>query len=586
VRVTSIVVVPALLALLFSISTTGKLPPPQLAPLFDSEAAATLATQLTSVYPSRVPGTLQDADAARWFQETISAFGFATEEDIWSEDLPDLGTVELRNLVAVVPGRSPEAILIVAHRDNTGTDRPFGDNASGTAALIEIARGFAPQETAPEPRPQRTLVLVSTDGGAYGGAGAARFAAVSPYAKDTIAALVLDGLGGSGRPRIALAGDVPRSPAPALVSTAVARVSEQTGEMPSLPSIPAQLVNLGLPYAAGEQGRFLAKGIASITLTTGDSGDPSVPVGDPAGPLSTPRLGQLGRATEALVGSIDGSVGTAFRTPDSIFFRDRVASGWAARLTLVVATVPFALGALDLLVRTRRRGLALGPAARALRSRIFFWLYAGVLLWLGAVAGVLPSFAALPPPPYSETALDLPVMGILLLGVALALGWLAGRGRLAPSGPATPEERLAGYAAALAWLALVAVVVGITHPYALVLVLPSLYAWLWVPLHEALWARVGLFAVGLAGPALGLVVLATQLGISLPEAAFYVAGLVTTGYVPFLSVVAGLAWAGGAAQIGTLAFGRYASYAAGREPPPPGPVRRSIGRVGRWVRRA
>src|SRR5712691_9658747 len=57
VRVGSLVVAPALLALLFSISTTGTLPKPVLAPLFDADAAATLATQLATEYPSRVPGT-------------------------------------------------------------------------------------------------------------------------------------------------------------------------------------------------------------------------------------------------------------------------------------------------------------------------------------------------------------------------------------------------------------------------------------------------------------------------------------------------------------------------------------------------
>jgi hypothetical protein len=585
VRVAFVVVAPALLAFLFSISPTGRLPPPPLEPLFDSSAAATLAAQLTTLYPSRIPGTLQDGDAARWYRETISAFGFATGEDVWQESLPDLGRVELRNLVTVVPGRSTGAIVVVAHRDNTGTDRPFGDNASGTAALIEIARGFAPQDTAPAPRPQRTLVLVSTDGGAYGGAGAARFASESPYAPDAIAAIVLDGIGGPGRPRIALAGDVPRSPAPALVSTAVARIREQVGAPPALPSIPAQLVDLGLPYAGGEQGRFLARDIASIALTTQDSDDPTVPVGDPAGPLAVQRLGQLGRATEALLGSIDASVGAAFRTPDSIFFRDRVASGWAARLTLVVATVPFALGAIDLLLRVRRRRLPLAAAARALRSRIFFWLYAGVLIWLGSIAGVLPSAATLPPPPYAQSVVDLPVVGILLLGLALGTGWLVARRRLLPMARATPEERLAGYAVALSWLGWVALLIALTTPYALVFVLPSLYAWLWLPLRGAAWARVTLFATGLVGPLGALLVVAGQLGVSAPRAAFYVAGLATVGYVPLLSVLFILAWSAAAAQVAALAFGRYSPYAGGLEPPPAGLLRAAISRIAGRSRR-
>jgi hypothetical protein len=586
VRVTSIVVAPALLALLFSISTTGRLQAPQLAPLFDRDAAATLASQLSSVYPSRVPGSLQDPDAARWYEETISAFGFATDEDVWTQDLPDVGRVELRNVVTVVPGRSPAAIVVVAHRDNVGIGKAYGDNASGTAALIEIARGFAPQESAPSPRPQHTLVLVSTDAGAYGGAGARRFVERSPYAQDAIAAIVLDGLGNVGRPRIALAGDRPHSPAPALVSTAVARVEEQTQVAPTVPSILTQLVDFGLPYAAGEHGPFLGSGVASIALTTANATGARVPVGDVQGSISTRRLGDLGRATESLIGSLDSSAGSPFRTPDSIFFRDRVASGWAMRLTLIVAVVPFALGALDLLVRTRRRRIRLAPAARALRARVLFWLYAGFLLWLGAVSGVLPSGAALAPGPYADVVRDAPVAGILLLTAALALGWVVGKRRLTGASPAASEERLAGHAVAIAWLAIVALAVAVAHPYALVFVLPSLYAWLWIPVRESLSVRAGLFALGLAGPLLGLLVVAGQLGSSLPRAAYYLVGLVTVGYIPHFSVLLALGWAAAAAQIGALALGRYAAYAGGREPPPPGPVRRSIGRVGRRLRRA
>src|SRR5690349_20438528 len=103
VRASLVVVAFSLLALLFSISTTGTLPRPTLQPLFDSGAAASLATQLTSVEPGRVPGSLQDADAAHWYRETISMFGFTTSEDVWDEDLPDLGRVELRNVVTVIP---------------------------------------------------------------------------------------------------------------------------------------------------------------------------------------------------------------------------------------------------------------------------------------------------------------------------------------------------------------------------------------------------------------------------------------------------------------------------------------------------
>ena len=576
VRVGFIVVAPAVLAFLFSISTTGTLPRTPLEPLFEADSAAAVYEQLSTVHPARVPGTVEAENATRWYSETISALGLVTEEDTWTENIADLGTVELRNVVTVVPGRAEEAIVLVAHRDNAGADRPLGDNASGTAALLELARGYAPQDDGPDPLPQRTLVLVSTDAGAYGGAGAARFAQRSPYTDNAVAVVILDGLGGIGRPRIAIAGDGPESPARALVSTAAARVEEHVGIAPSLPSVLTQLVDLGVPFAAGEQGPFLGRGVAAITLTTSEPSDPQVPAGDPDAPLSVERLGQLGRATEALVGSLDASVGGPFRTPDSLFLSDRAASGWAVRLALVLCVVPFALGVFDLFVRCRRRRLPLAPAFRGLRTRLLFWLYGGVLVWIGALTDVFPTGSPLPLPPYSSLVLDTPAAGLAILLIALGLGWLAGRRRLIPETPASEDERLAGFTAALVWLGGLAVALAIVKPYALVFVLPSLYAWLWLPLRARVWQRALLFGLGLAGPLAGIVVLARELDLGLLDSLLYVVGLATVGYVSFGAVLASIVWAAAAAQMATIAFGRYAPYAQGMEPPPPGVIRHSV----------
>jgi hypothetical protein len=559
VRAASVVVLPALLAVLFSVSTTGVLPRPPLDPLFDGQAAADLASRLTTEYPDRVPGTLGAEGAARWYQETISALGLSAEEDTWTEDLPGLGRVELRNVVAVVPGRSEEAIVLVAHRDNAGVDRPETGNAAGTAALIELARGFAPQGTSSGALPHRTLVLVSTDAGAYGGAGAKRFAEESPLARGAIAVIVLDGIDRRGAPRVAIAGDRPVSPARALVRTAAERLREETGLTTRLPSVPTQLVDLGIPYAEQEQGPFLAEGLAAVTLTTDGAPFASLSAAETA--RAVERLEQVGRATEATVGSLDASVGAAFRTPDSVFLSDRAASGWAVRLLLVVSVVPFALGVVDLLVRGRRRGLPFGPALRALRTRVLLWLYGGVLLWLGGVLGVFPTGSALALPPHSEPVSDWPVGGLALLVGAFGLGWMAARGRLSSDARVTPEERLAGYCVALGWIGVVALALALAKPYALVFVLPSLYAWLWLPVRNRLWTRVALFLLGLVGPAAGLALLAHELGIGLVDATLYLASLATVGYLSTASVLAVLAWLAGAAQLGSLAVGRYAPYA-------------------------
>jgi peptidase M28-like protein len=570
------VVVPAILAFLFSISTTGILPRSSLKPLFDADNAAALARSLSVEYPSRVPGSEGAIQAAHWYDATIGGLGLTTEEDAWSEDLADLGTVELRNIVTVVPGRSDETIVVVAHRDNAGTNRSLGDNASGTAALIELAREFAPQEVGPAPTPQRTLVFVSTDAGVYGGAGAERFAETSPLARAAIATIVLDGIGGRGRPRLAIAGDRPLSPARALVRTAAARVADQTGESPSLPSVPSQLVDFGMPFAGGEQGRFLGHDLAAVTLTTTEPADPAIPAGDRAAPLDTERLGQLGRATESLISSLDASVGGPFRTPDSLFLSNRAASGWSVRLMLVLSIVPFALGLVDLIVRARRRGLPFRPALRALRVRLGLALFLALLMWLGAAGGVFPTGAPLPLSPLTEILESPPVGGLILIGGAFVIAWLVARTRLARSVAPTPGERLTGLAVALAAVGVVAIALALTRPYGLVFVLPSLYAWLWLPLERRFWQRILLFVLGLGGPVAALVVLGHEVGASLLGAALYAIGLTTVGYLSIWSALLFLVWAAAAAQVGALAFGRYGPYAGGAEPPPPGPIRRAL----------
>ena len=556
VRVGSLVLAPAIFALLFSISPTSALQRPQLEPVFDAAAAATLATELSTEFPSRVPGSDEAASAARWYGETISALGLEVEEDVWTADLVDLGEVELRNLVTVVPGRSEEAIVLVAHRDNAGTGQRRGENASGTAALIELARGFAPQRAVPTPLPNRTLILVSTDAGAYGGAGAAHFARTSPHAPQALAAVVLDGLGGRGRPRLAIAGDGSNSPARTLVKTASARVTEQVGRAPAMASVLTQLVDFAVPYAAAEHGPFVAEGIAAISLTTDASA-----AGDLPGVLSVGRLGQLGRATEALLGSIDTSARVAFQTPDVVFLEDRAASGWTVRLVLIVAIVPFALGILDLVARGRRRGLPFIPALRALRTRLLVWLWAGVLLWVGGLTGALPTGASLPLPASSSFVADANVAGLAVLALAFVVGWLVARRPLIPTSRPTPEERLAGYTCALTWLGVVALLVALTKPFALAFVLPSLYAWLWLPLRSPLWQRVGLYAIGLLGPLCGILLLGHELGLGPADAALYIAGLATVGYVSLFSVLLTVAWLAAAAQLAALAFGRYGPYA-------------------------
>ena len=551
--------------LAFTIATPGPFPASTLPPAFDGGSATQLATELARDFPDREPGTEGALSAAGWVKDQVALYGLPVAEDAWDQAIPGLGTVRLRNLVTVIPGASTDAILFLAHRDNIGSDPGANDNASGTAALIELERAYGRLGTiAGRPKPDHTLIFLSSDGGAYGGFGAERFAAYSPLRNTVRAVVSLDALAGSARPRLEISGLAPRSPAPALVRTADVRTQDQLGRAPAYPGWLTQLVNLGIPFGYGEQAPFLGREISALRLTTADDG------GGDATADTTPQLDQrqfvrLGRAAESVLASLDNGIGLAGGTNGYVYLGSRIVRGWAIEFVLLVALIPFLVGVIDLYARSRRRRLPLLGAWRALRTRLGVWLWVGFVIGLGALAGVFPRGSALPPPPDSPAVTDWPVVGLSLVGAAAALGWWRSRRVLVPTTEATADEVLAGYVVSLLALGAVGIATAVISPYALLFVVPSLYAWLWLPqvARGSGWLRDCLFGVGLAGPALALVAVGTQLELGL-NTPLYVVSLMTLGFVSWPTILTLIAWAAVASQLGALAAGRYRPVARRR----------------------
>ena len=562
VRKVSLVVLVPLLLLVLTINRTGPLPAPSLPPSFDEATAASLTAELVRENPTRVPGSLGAADAVRWLREKLALYGLNVREDRFTEDVPGVGRAQLVNVAAVVPGTLDETIVVVAHRDNNGRSAGANDNASGTAALIELARPYATAGTTESAlRPLHTLVFLSTDAGAYGALGAAHFAARSPFARRAAAIVSLDGLGGDAAPRLELSGLDGRSPPPALVETAARRIATEVGATPERPSALQQLVSLALPFGYGEQAPLLGRGDPTVRIATGsDAGTPSG--ADELESLDRRRLGQLGRASETLLSSLDAAVELPRSTDGALFLGGRAVRGWALQLLLVAAVIPFAAATLDLLSRCRLRRLPLASAWRALRRRAGLWVALLVLLGLAAVVGPLPTGPALPLPPDQPPVDSWPFGLAAALVVAAALVWLRARAHLVPRVRATPEEELAAYAVAFVALLVLSIATVLISPYGLVFVLPSLYAWLALPqLRRAPgWVTDSVFGLGLVGPVLALVVLAEQLGLGV-RAPLYAATLATTGVIPWTSTVAFAAWGAIAAFVGAIAAGRYAPVA-------------------------
>src|SRR5437868_6809486 len=263
-----------LLLLAFSVARPPSLQLPNLPPAFDGQAAASLAHDLASGYPDRRPGTPGANGAAAWFRRQLEPYGFNIRSERFTARIDGRRTT-LVNLVAEKTGLSPrEEIVVMAHRDDSGTGTGLNDNASGTAALVELARSYAPTAAAQRISLPYSLVFLSTDGAADGARGAAHFAAEPQTRQNVLAVVNLDSIAGKGRPRIVFAGDTARSPAPGLVETIRAALAHEGNGDPSRPSGLQQLLGLAFPFSPFEQAPFVSRGIPAVTVTTAGARPP------------------------------------------------------------------------------------------------------------------------------------------------------------------------------------------------------------------------------------------------------------------------------------------------------------------------
>jgi hypothetical protein len=575
-----------LLVAAFSVHKPTPLPTPQpaLPASFERFDAVELASELARLYPDRVPGTAGAAGAAAWIREQLSPYNLKVVSDRFRANVPGIGERTLENQLVTVPGRSPDEIVVMSHRDDDGTGPGANNNASGIAALIQLARSYGSPIGARAVSPQHTLVFVATDGGAFGALGARRFA--ETHRGHVVAAIDLAALAGSGPPRIVLAGTEPRLASPGFVETAAQRVLEQAGTRPAHPGPLAQLVDLAFPYTLNEQGPLLAQGIPALTLTSGGERPPAAFVDRPD-QLDGLRLVQLGRSAQQLLRWLDFGAELAPGTARYVYFGPRILPGWAIELVLLAALLPFLLAAVDLFARCRRRHIPLAPALRSYRSRAGFWLWVAAIFELFALLGVWPDAPSVPLPPDTPPATNWPIGGLLGLFVLAGLGWIVARASLVPRRPVAATEELAGTTAALLALAVVGLLVVATNPFALVFLLPSLHAWLWLPHVRAqpVWARTAVLAAGFLGPLLLGVSMAVRYHLGL-DAPWYLAELTAVGYVKLPALVIAAGWMAAAGQMTALATGRYAPYPSAKERPPRGPLRETVRRTVRTVRAA
>jgi Peptidase family M28 len=570
-----------LLVAAFSLGTPVALQEPRLPPSFDGTTALQFAREFTRLNADRRPGTSEARNATEWVAARLRDYKFTVERQEFSADVPGLGQQRFVNLIATAPlqpeqdvVRSRQTIVIMAHRDNLGLSPGGVDNGSGTGALLEIARVIGNSSLA------HSVVLISEDGGAYGSLGAAEVAANSSSLSERVAAVInLDAIGSPLAPRIEFAGETSRTPTSTLVATAQSSIAGQTGVEPSRPSAGGQLVDLAFPFTLYGQGAFIARGVPAVTFTAGGPRPPD-PTGDTTATIDPRRLDELGSSAQILLGSLDAAADVAQGTDSYVLVGSRLVRGWTIQFFFLTALIPFLAAVVDLFARCRRRHIALQPALRSLLSRLSLWLWIGALFLFFSVTGMLPGGESRPIAPDTAIAGDWAVAVLLVLTCLSLLGWLVVRPRLVPQRSITRPEELGGHLAAMLGLAIVALVVAAQNPFALLFVLPSVHAWLWLP-HASdrgrAWA-LAVYAAGFFGPLILLGSFAFRFDMGL-DSIWYVIALTSVGYVPVPLVLAFLGWGAVAAQSGAIATGRYAPYPSAAERPERGPIRESIRQV-------
>jgi hypothetical protein len=132
----------------------------QAAPKFDSNRAWEHLRQLVAIGP-RPAGSAAIEQSRKYIKDQLAAAGLKVVEQAWDDETP-LGRVHMVNLIATIPGASPNRIAITGHYD-TKLFREFrfvgaSDGGSSAAFLIELARVLKARKNA------LTIEIVFLDG--------------------------------------------------------------------------------------------------------------------------------------------------------------------------------------------------------------------------------------------------------------------------------------------------------------------------------------------------------------------------------------------------------------------------------------
>jgi len=229
---------------------------------FSEERAQHVLKHLTNDIGLRLSGTPNAERAAQYLAEQLRAIpGVEVDLQHVSDSHHLAGTFvpwpvikyHVTNVVARIPGRSREAVLLNAHFDTLGDSPGAGDDGIGVVSIIEAARVLAAG-----PQLERSVIILCNGGEEYGLYGADGFIRNHPLAKDVKAYLYIDG-GPGGAATLLYSG-----PGTGSLVEAYAKAAPH----PQADSAYLDLIDSGVLSHDGDHRPFRAQGVPGLLIAT------------------------------------------------------------------------------------------------------------------------------------------------------------------------------------------------------------------------------------------------------------------------------------------------------------------------------
>ena len=249
-------------------------------------------------YNGRKAGTADEKAVAEYLYGQLEKMGVAMLTPLEGDDffmVQGADTIHSRNVVGVIEGYDPklkeEYVVIGAHYDHIGTGKTVldgegkvqiypgaDDNASGVAALLEVAREISLQHF----MFRRSVIIAFFGGNELGTAGSWYFLNRSfPQVENIVAMINLDMVGRSGR----------ENRMEVFVAGANRELVGMTRQL-SGRALSLAPVYTPIDYVASDHRNFYEKGIPSVLFTTGMHRDYHT-VRDTPDKLGYPQMGRL-----------------------------------------------------------------------------------------------------------------------------------------------------------------------------------------------------------------------------------------------------------------------------------------------------